>query len=168
MCGCCGSVSPDPARSKDCPWSQAVHTFMRAPHSPVRTGENDALMQDPPQPKGNGNFNCFDCCVFSVVGPCRTPRRQRVTGTVCLSSYTQILWGGGSHTNYVFTSHFMRALVIAVVSLKEWSQGDWPQREPLLCITRYLSAKLSCEKELIKSLGLVKTFPYMSVVLQEK
>lgn len=42
------------------------------------------------------------------------------------------------------------------------------QRELLLCITRYLSAILSFEQELIKSLGLVATFLYVSIVLQEK
>lgn len=45
-------------------------------------------------------------------GPCWTSRRQRIIGTVCLSHYTQILWGGGKQMNFVTISNFIKSWLI--------------------------------------------------------
>lgn len=81
-------------------------------------------------------------------GPCGTPRRQRVIGTVCLSNYTQILWGGDNHINCVSTSDFMKAGLIGLFLPKDGRVTEWLtlQQGLHLCITSYLSAIFGCEK----------------------
>jgi len=102
---------------------------------------------------------------FLFAGPCGTPRRQRVIGTVCLSNYTQILSGGDNHVNCVSTSDFMQACLTSFFLPKDDRVTEWLtlQRGLHLRFTSYLSAILSYEKQLVESLGMVTTFPYLSI-----
>lgn len=91
------------------------------------------------QPREMLILSVFIAVSFLFSGPCGTPRRQRVIGTVCLSNYTQILWGRGKCINCVSTNDFMKTCLISLFFPRVSRVTGWLtlQRGLLLCITSY-------------------------------